>query len=251
MISFRVNLSAISAKSTTGVSLNGSLKYITVCFCDLAVFVASLLSTFLLISKIGGKKMKAQIDEFTKLIAICTGALMIGALFMMIPNIFVRTLAFAGLLVLFTGTILAAFLWISKMGGRKIKAQMNEFAKFIAICAGVLTVGALFMMIPAYRENAWKFALMLGGFVAAMAVVMILLAKTSKNIAIGTLCMIALVGVTFLFGFALQNVANAYKIFKDPGEAFICLGWVAGVLVMSVYSDQWIDDNAGTKICAE
>ena len=43
--------------------------------------------------------------------------------------------------------------------------------------------------------------------------------------------MVALVGVTFLFGFALQNIANAYKIFKDPGEAFICLGWVAGVLV--------------------
>ena len=197
----------------------------------LAVFVASLLTSFLLISKIGGKKMKAQIDEFVKLIAICTGALMIGALFMMIPNIFVHTLAFAGLLVLFTGTILAAFLWISKMGGRKIKAQMNEFAKFIAICAGVLTVGALFMMIPTYRENAWKFALLLGVFVAAMAGIMILLAKTSKNIAIGTLCMIALVGVTFLFGFALQNIANAYKIFKDPGEAFICLGWVAGVLV--------------------
>ena len=72
---------------------------------------------------------------------------------------------------------------------------------------------------------------MLGVFVTAMAGVMILLAKTSKNIAIGTLCMIALVGVTFLFGFALQNIANVYKIFKDPGEAFICLGWVAGVLV--------------------
>ena len=197
----------------------------------LTVFVASLLASFLGISKIGGKKMKAQIDEFAKLIIICTGALMIGALFMMIPNIFVHALAFAGLLVLFTGTILAAFLWISKIGGRKIKTQMDEFAKLIAICAGVLIVGALFMMIPAYRENAWKFALVLGVFVAAMAGIMILLAKTSKNIAIGTLCMVALVGVTFLFGFALQNIANAYKIFKDPGEAFICLGWVAAVLV--------------------
>ena len=197
----------------------------------LAVFVASLLSTFLLISKIGGKKMKAQIDEFAKLIAICTGALMIGALFMMIPNIFVHALAFAGLLFAFTNLMLLAFVGISKLGGRKIRAQMNEFAKLIAICAGVLIVGALFMMIPTYRENAWKFALLLGGFVAAMAGIMILLAKTSKNIAIGTLCMAALVGVTFLFGFALQNIANAYKIFKDPGEAFICLGWVAGVLV--------------------
>ena len=197
----------------------------------LAVFVASILSTFLSISFIGGKKMKAQIDEFTKLIIICTGALMIGALFMMIPNIFVHALAFAGLLVLFTSAILAAFLGISFIGGKKMKAQIGEFAKLIVICAGVLIVGALFMMIPAYRENAWKFALMLGAFVAAMSVVMILLAKTSKNIAIGTLCMVALVGVTFLFGFALQNIANAYKIFKDPGEAFICLGWVAGVLV--------------------
>ena len=65
----------------------------------LAVFVASLLSTFLGISFIGGKKMKSQIDEFAKLIAICTGALMIGALFMMIPNIFVHALAFAGCLL--------------------------------------------------------------------------------------------------------------------------------------------------------
>ena len=47
----------------------------------------------------------------------------------------------------------------------------------------------------------------------------------------GTLCMIALVGVTYLIGFALQNIANAYKIFEGPGEAFICLGWIAAVLL--------------------
>lgn len=197
----------------------------------LTIFVTSLLGTFLGISFITGRKMRAQIDEFTKILITCTGVLMVGALFMMIPNIWVYALGFGGLLVLFTGTILAVFLWISKIGGHKIRAQMDEFSKLIAICAGVLMVGALFMMIPAYRENAWIFALTLGVFVAAMAGVMILLAKTSKNIAIGTLCMVALVGVTFLFGFALQNIANAYKIFKDPGEMFICLGWVAAVLV--------------------
>lgn len=196
----------------------------------LALFVGALLGTFLGISFITERKMRAQIDEFTKLITICAGVLMIGALFMMIPNIWVYVLGFGSLLWFFTNAMLATLLGISKIGGHKIRAQMDEFSKLIAICAGVLIVGALFMMIPAYRENAWIFALTLEVFVAIMAGVMILLAKTSKNIAIGTLCMVALVGVTVLFGFALQNIANAYKIFKDPGEAFICLGWTAAVI---------------------
>ena len=257
-----------------------------------SIFVGALLGTFLLVSLISGRKIKAQMDEFAKLIGICAGALMIGALFMMIPNIFVHTIAFAVLLFAFTNLMLFTFLKISKIGGRKIRAQMDEFAKLIAICAGVLIAGALFMMIPAYRENAWKFALMLGLFVASIVLTitlysryaknakfaalslmlfttitaatlmygsnfikengkdniilfgaivaiftlsmvgaMILLTKAASNIVMGTLCMAALVGVTYLIGFALQNIANAYKIFEGPGEAFICLGWIAAVLL--------------------
>ena len=257
----------------------------------LTLFVASLLSTFLGISFITGRKMRAQIDEFTKLITICAGVLMIGALFMMIPNIGVHALGFAGLLVLFTGTILAVFLWISKIGGRKMRAQMDEFSKLIVICAGVLIVGALFMMIPGYKLNTLVFATILAAFVftivgtiilyskfakgatlAALSLMLfttitattlmyganfiadngvgniiafgsivvvftflmvgatILLTKFAKNIVIGTLCMIALVGVTYLIGFAIEKIAEAYKIFNDPTEAFICLGWIAAVI---------------------
>lgn len=257
-----------------------------------SLFVGALLGTFLLVSLIGGKRMKAQIDEFNKILITCTGVLMVGALFMMIPNIYKRVIEFGILLFVFTNAILAIFLGISKIGGRKIRAQMSEFAKLIAICAGVLIVGALFMMIPAYRNNAWIFALTLGlfvttiiltitvysrfakgakfaalslmlftmitaatlmyganfiaengtediiafgaivaGFTLSMVSAMILLTKAASNIVMGTLCMVALVGVTYLIGFALQNIADAYKIFEGPGEAFICIGWVAAVLV--------------------
>ena len=257
----------------------------------LAGFVAALLGTFLLVSLISGKRMQAQLDAFTDIIFACTGALMIGALFMMIPNMWVHVIEFGILLFVFTNAILATFLWISKIGGRKIKAQMDEFSKLVAICAGVLIVGALFMMIPTYRENAWIFALTLGvfvfaivgtiilysryakhatlaalslmlfttitaatlmyganfiaengtenilifggivaGFTILMVLSMILLTKFAKNIVIGTLCMIALVGVSYLIGFALEKIAEAYTVFKDPGEAFICLGWTAAVI---------------------
>ena len=196
-----------------------------------SIFVGALLGTFLLVSLIGGKRMQAQMDEFAKLIAICAGALMIGGLFMMIPNIFVHTIAFAGLLYVFTNLMLLTFVGISKIGGRKIRAQMDEFAKLIAICAGVLIVGALFMMIPEYKLNTLIFAGILAAFVAVMVGAMVLLSKAAKNIVIGTICMVALVGITYLMGFVLQNIANAYKIFKGPGEAFICLGWIAAVLL--------------------
>ena len=194
-------------------------------------FVGALLGTFLLVSLISGRKIKAQMDEFAKLIAICAGALMIGALFMMIPNIFVHTIAFAGLLYVFTNLMLLTFVGISKIGGRKIRAQMDEFAKLIAICTGVLIVGALFMMIPEYKLNTLIFAGILVAFVSVMVGAMVLLSKAAKNIVIGTICMVALVGITYLMGFVLQNIANAYKIFKGPGEAFICLGWIAAVLL--------------------
>ena len=105
-----------------------------------SLFVGALLGTFLLVSLIGGKRMKAQMDEFTKILITCTGVLMIGALFMMIPNIYKRVIEFGLLLWGFTSLILWTFLKISKIGGRKIRAQMDEFAKLITICAGVLIV---------------------------------------------------------------------------------------------------------------
>ena len=194
-------------------------------------FVGALLGTFLLVSLIGGKRMQAQIDEFANLIAICAGALMIGASFMMIPNMWIHAIEFGSLIWAFTSAMLISFLLISKIGGRKIRAQMDEFAKLIAICAGVLIVGALFMMIPEYKLNTLIFAGILAAFVAVMVGAMVLLSKAAKNIVIGTICMVALVGITYLMGFVLQNIANAYKIFEGPGEAFICLGWIAAVLL--------------------
>ena len=255
-------------------------------------FVGALVGTFLLVSLISGRKIKAQMDEFAKLIAICAGALMIGASFMMIPNMWIHAIEFGSLIWAFTNLMLLTFVGISKIGGRKIRAQMDEFAKLIAVCAGVLIAGALFMMIPEYKLNTLIFAGILAAFVAAIVLTitlysryaknakfaalslmvftmvttatlmygsnfikengkdniilfgvivalftlsmvgaMILLTKAASNIVMGTLCMIALVGVTYLIGFALQNIANAYKIFEGPGEAFICLGWIAAVLL--------------------
>lgn len=255
-------------------------------------FVVVLLGAFLLVSLISGKRMQAQIDGFKNIVITCAGVLMVGALFMMIPNMWKRVIEFGSLLWAFTNIMLLTFLSISKIGGRKIRAQMDEFRKLIVTCASVLIIGALFMMIPAYRENAWIFALTLGAFVVSMVLTltiyskyakgaklaalslmlftmvtaatlmyganfiaengreniiafaiivvaytflmtlaMILLTRAAKNIVTGTLCMIALVGVTYLMGFALENIAEAYKIFESPGEAFICLGWVAAVLV--------------------
>ena len=257
-----------------------------------SIFVGALLGTFLLVSLISGRKIKAQMDEFAKLIAICGGALMIGASFMMIPNMWIHAIEFGSLIWAFTSVMLISFLLISKIGGRKIRAQMDEFAKLIAICAGVLIVGALFMMIPEYKLNTLIFAGILAAFVGAIVLTitlyskyaknakfaalslmlftmvttatlmygsnfikengkdniilfgvivavftlsmvgtMILLTKAASNIVMGTLCMAALVGVTYLIGFALQNIAYAYKIFEGPGEAFICLGWIAAVLL--------------------
>lgn len=197
----------------------------------LAGFVGALLGTFLLVSLISGKKMKAQIDAFTSIIFACTGALIVGALFMMIPKMGWHALAFGALLWGFTSLILASFLLISKIGGRKIRAQMDQFTKLIVICTGVLIVGALFMMIPKMWVNVIAFGVLLGAFVIAMVWSMTKLAKNAKNIAIGTLCMITLVGVTYLLGSVIENIAEAYKIFNDPAEAFICLGWVAAVTV--------------------
>ena len=144
-------------------------------------FVGALVGTFLLVSLIGGKRMQAQMDDFAKLIAICAGALMIGGLFMMIPNIFVHTIAFAGLLYVFTNLMLLTFVGISKIGGRKIRSQMGEFAKLIAICAGVLIVGALFMMIPEYKLNTLIFAGILAAFVAAIVLTITLYSRYAKN----------------------------------------------------------------------
>ena len=245
-----------------------------------------------LVNKFGAKGGIEALSKLTDIIVACTFCMLAGALFMMIPNIFVHTIAFAGLLYVFTNLMLLTFVGISKIGGRKIRAQMDEFAKLIAICAGVLIVGALFMMIPEYKLNTLIFAGILAAFVAAIVLTitlysryaknakfaalslmvftmvttatlmygsnfikengkdniilfgvivalftlsmvgaMILLTKAASNIVMGTICMIALVGVTYLIGFALQNIANAYKIFEGPGEAFICLGWIAAVLL--------------------
>ena len=66
---------------------------------------------------------------------------------------------------------------------------MADIAKLIAVCAGVLIAGALFMMIPEYKLNTLIFAGILAVFVAVMVGAMVLLSKAAKNIVIGTICM--------------------------------------------------------------
>lgn len=109
-------------------------------------------------------------DGLNKLILSATAALLIGGLFMYLPNIEKNVFKFGILLAMFVGTIIGVYSAASKWLAGGLEG-LQDVAILVLASTGALLLGGLFMYIPGMADNVIEFGLLLAGFVSGLIVV--------------------------------------------------------------------------------
>lgn len=196
----------------TGVLLIGAL------FMKLGLWIETLqfgilVITFLVAMLSVGKMVQAAnesfvgLTDFANLLMALTGCLLIGALFMMIDELWMNALLFAGILTIFVGGILVVMVLAANLGKGKALKIGETLIKLIIVLSTALIVGALFMMIDGFATNALLFALILTGFITAILAIIVIAAKMGKSLRladtlvqlIGILALSLIIGALFMF----------------------------------------------------
>ena len=206
----------------------------------LSAFIIALGVALLPMSFAGEMQMNAT--ELGKLLLLSTAALMIGALFMMIPGIDKYLFAYAKLLALFTMGILLPFIFIDGAGGQAMQGA-ESLGKLLLMSTAALMIGALFMMIPGIVPYILGFAALLVAFNALVVLPFIFLRSAVENALEGAKNLAILVGVSAL---ALMIGALFVKFF-GAGDIFL-FGIILGgfMLLISIafaIIGRSIDDN--------
>lgn len=118
------------------------------------------------------------LSEFAALITSLTLCLIIGAIFMM-TGLWVEALEFGAILTLFTIIIGFALNFIRAVSGDA--NIVGEFSKLIFSLTLCLIIGALFMKMDGFFENALKFGVLLAGFVFLISISIALMGALVKN----------------------------------------------------------------------
>ena len=194
------------------------------------------------------KDTAKDINAIKNLVIACAGVMMIGALFMMIPDAFMLALKFTGTLALFLIGVMTAIsvglLLMNKIsGGTDPLKEAENMGTLVAILAGVMMIGALFMMIPDAFMLALKFtgtlALFLIGVMGALAFGVFLIDKAGGSgsdfddaISIGKL--VAILGGVMLIGAAFMYIDGmAENALKFIGLMALFLIATVGIIALA------------------
>lgn len=196
------------------------------------LFTSIIVVPLLLISSLfSGTKMIKGLNSFTSIIIVCSGVLMIGALFML-SGLWKESLAFGALITTFVTLITLAFA-IYGLGGRKTLADASSFNKLIIICAGILIIGSLFMLSGLWIESL-KFAGMVVAFVFAISLIFMFAGRKMsiiRNAAWGIMGIVIVSTLVLLIGAHFMQD----KEFAESAMnfAFLLIGFVAAIGFMA------------------
>ncbi len=189
----------------------------------LAVFIASVLFPFVIYGNMLKSVMKSA-ELIIDFIVICSILLVLGAVFML-TGLWTKSIGFALVLAGFVTLLLAPFAIFSKMLKNSLRA-VEEIYKIIIVCSAILVIGALFMFIPGFAENALLFAALVSGFVFAIAGTFALLGKKLQNSLGAVYSLIALV-----FASTLALIIGTIFIKQYGGDNALIF---AGILTLFV-----------------
>lgn len=171
----------------------------------LSVFIAMVMLPFVIYS-VFFKNAIAGAEEISRLIITCSLVLMLGALFMMIPGLWLKALLFGAILTVFVTLILLPFIMFIKLGGRKALKAVDDIKDLIITCTSIMIIGALFMYIPGFGTNALLFAALVAGFVFAIVAPFILVGNKlnkAKGALFGIMTIILASSLMIMIGAAI------------------------------------------------
>lgn len=142
----------------------------------LAGFIAGISTVY----KFAAKQLRENIktiDTVKKVVVGSAAIMMIGAIWMMIPNMQQNAIAFGLTLAAFIGIMALAYKAITWLMGDKALHSMEQFNSLIVTCAATMAIGALFMYIPGFAVNAILFALEVFAFVTLISAPYLIMTK--------------------------------------------------------------------------
>lgn len=211
-------------------------KYVVSEFPNIILFSISL-GVFMLLTigviNLGTRGMDdASINakEFAKLVAYSGGIMMIGALFMMIPGLFVNSILFAVSLGIFIAAIGGAFGLATKWLKDAIDTA-QQFVILVTIISAVLMIGGALMMIPGMLEGVLYFAAITAAFLVAMVGVLSLLTLIKKDKLAQAMAALKVIVITLAAMAIIYGITAYVSKLADPLEVIETLGTMLVAIV--------------------
>ena len=200
-----------------------------------------------------GEKGLIMAHEFSNLVVLSAATLLVGGLFMMIPNMAVATVSFAGILGGFVAGITLAYGFAGKLINEKTLFLGYALSALVLVSSiALLTGGMLMMNYPDLDINILKFLGLEFLLVGGMSFILWMLSKVKRNLKTGTLALLGVIVCIGLSGYAMMEIVKLRDKIGDDwggiwGTVFVTLtvlgAFAAGVIGLGYLS-------AGTGIGA-
>lgn len=159
-----------------------------------------------------GEKGLIIAHEFSNLVALSAATLLIGGLFMMIPNMEDATKSFAWTLGGFIAGITLAYGFAGRIINEKTLFLGYALSALVLVSSiALLTGGMLMMNYPDLDVNILKFLGLELLLVGGTAVILGILSKVKGKLKTGALALIGVIACVELAGYAMMEIMNLRK----------------------------------------
>lgn len=168
---------------------------------------------------LGGQKGMMIAHEFSNLVALSAATLLVGGLFMLIPNIEDATKSFAWTLGGFIAGITLAYGFAGKIINEKTLFLGYTLSALVLVSSiALLTGGMLMMNYPDLGVNILQFLGLELLLVGGTAVILGVLSVVKGKLKTGALALIGIIACVGLAGYAMMEIMNLRKEIGDDWD---------------------------------
>lgn len=186
----------------------------------LGTFLLGISAAYLGANKmLGGQKGMMIAHEFSNLVALSAATLLVGGLFMLIPNMEDATKSFAWTLGGFIAGITLAYGFAGKIINEKTLFLGYTLSALVLVSSiALLTGGMLMMNYPDLGVNILQFLGLELLLVGGTAVILGVLSVVKGKLKTGALALIGIIACVGLAGYAMMEIMNLRKEIGDDWD---------------------------------
>lgn len=199
----------------------------------LGLFLVGISAAYWSASKIlGGQKGMMIAHEFSNLVVLSAATLLVGGLFMLIPNMKDATISFALTLGGFIAGITLAYGFAGRIINEKTLFLGYALSALVLVSSiALLTGGMLMMNYPDLGVNILKFLGLELLLVGGMSLILGILSIVKGNLKTGALALLGVIVCIGLSGYAMMEIVKLRdKIGGDWGGIWATIGTTVAVL---------------------
>ena len=179
-----------------------------------------------------GEKGLIMAHEFSNLVVLSAATLLVGGLFMLIPNMKDATISFALTLGGFIAGITLAYGFAGRIINEKTLFLGYALSALVLVSSiALLTGGMLMMNYPDLDINILKFLALEFSLVGGMSFILWMLSKVKRNLKTGALALLGVIVCIGLSGYAMMEIVKLRdNIGSDWGGLLDTIGITIAVL---------------------